>query len=135
MKIIITEKQNVLLNESNLRSYLDGVKYIPGETVPYKFIRRIGSYLTNKDFIDGRIAWVVNVELARHRKNFDDDTIREFVLDVLGSVSDDVMGYYEDNWSSEHEDNELQEKFHQIYEFLFETYSDIIFNYIYDKFA
>jgi hypothetical protein len=58
MKIIITEKQNVLLNESNLRSYLDGVKYIPGETVPYKFIRRIGSYLTNKDFIDGRIAWV-----------------------------------------------------------------------------
>jgi hypothetical protein len=132
MKIIITEKQNILLTESNLRGYLNGVEYVPGETVPYKYIRRIGSYLTNKDFIDGRIAWVVNLELARHRKNFDDETIREFVLDVLGDVSDNILDYYES--SSEITDDDLVEKWLQIYDFLFETYSDIIYNYIYDNY-
>lgn len=135
MKIIITEKQNILLTESNLRGYLNGVEYIPGKTIPYEYIRRIGTYLENKDFIDGRIVWVVNKVLSRNRKNFDEDTIREFVLDVIHTVSDDVMDYHEDNWSSDYEDVRLQDNFNKLHEFLFETYSDILYNYIYDIFT
>lgn len=134
MKIIITEKQNILLTESNLRGYLNGVEYIPGKTISYDYIRRIGRYLENKDFIDGRIVWVVNIELSRNRKNFDEDGIREFIIDVLREVSDNILDYYESNWSSEITDDDLIEKFRQIYDFLFETYSDIIYNYIYDNY-
>lgn len=134
MKIIITEKQNILLTESNLRGYLNGVEYIPGKTIPYDYIRRIGRYLENKDIINMIIAREVNNDLGYYRKNFDEDGIREFIIDVLREVSDNILDYYESNWSSEITDDDLIEKFRQIYDFLFETYSDIIYNYIYDNY-
>ena len=134
MKIIITEKQNILLTESSLRGYLNGVEYIPGKTISYDYIRRIGTYLENKDIINMIIAREVNNDLGHYRKNFDEDGIREFIIDVLREVSDNILDYYESNWSSEITDDDLIEKFRQIYDFLFETYSDIIYNYIYDNY-
>ena len=134
MKIIITEKQNILLTESSLRGYLNGVEYIPGKTISYDYIRRIGTYLENKDIINMIIAREVNNDLNNYRKNFDEDGIREFIIDVLREVSDNILDYYESNWSSEITDDDLIEKFRQIYDFLFETYSDIIYNYIYDNY-
>lgn len=134
MKIIITEKQNILLTESNLRGYLNGVEYIPGKTISYKYIRRIGRYLENKDIINMIIAREVSNDLNNYRKNFDEYGIQEFIIDVLREVSDNILDYYESNWSSEITDDDLIEKFRQIYDFLFETYSDIIYNYIYDNY-
>ena len=129
MKIIITERQLKLLNESDLNMSLQRVKYIPGKNIDYSTIRRIGKYLVDKDLIDEL--------LSKSMKRFISGLTRSDIncdnckYDVIFDTTDKILSYYEDSWDNEEGDyqEELSEIFDQIRGFLDDMYSQKIEEY------
>jgi hypothetical protein len=130
MKIVITERQLKLLNESDLNMSLQGVKYIPGKNIDYSTIRRIGKYLVDKDLIDKL--------LSRSMKRFisgltrSDINCDNFKYDVIFDTTDEILHYYEDSWDEDEEGDyqeELGDIFDQIRGFLDDMYGQKIKNY------
>jgi len=129
MKIIITERQLKLLTESDLKMYLQRVKYIPGKNIDYSTIRRIGKYLVDKDLIDEL--------LSKSMKRFISGLTRSDIncdnckYDVSFDTTDAILSYYEDSWDNEEGDDleELADIFDQIRGFLDDMYGKKIEDY------
>ena len=129
MKIVITEKQLKLLNESDLNMSLQGVKYIPGKNIDYSTIRRIGKYLVDKDLIDELLSRSMKRFIsALTRSDINCDNCK---YDVIFDTTDAILSYYEDSWDNEEGDSleELSEIFDQIRGFLDDMYSQKIEEY------
>lgn len=134
MKIIITEEQLKLLNESDLNMYLQGVEYILGKNVNYSTIRRIGKYLVDKNLIEEL--------LSKSMKRFISGLTRSDIncdnckYDVIFDTADTILYYYEDSWDThfatqeESDDLEtLSERLYQIRGFLDNVYGQKIEEY------
>jgi hypothetical protein len=130
MKIIITEEQLKLLTESGLKTYVQGVEYIPGDNVEYSTIRRIGKYLVDKDLIEELLSKSMKHFLKGHGRSFID--CDESKYDVILDATDAILYYYEDSWA-EDEEGEVQEEmadiFDQIRGFLDDMYGQKIEEY------
>jgi len=130
MKIIITERQLKLLTESDLKMYLQGVKYIPGKNVDYSTIRRIGKYLVDKDLIEELLSKSMNRFISGlTRSDINCDNCK---YDVIFDTTDAILHYYEDSWVEDEEGDvleELSEIFDQIRGFLDDMYSQKIEEY------
>ena len=130
MKIIITEEQLKLLTESDLKSYIKGIEYIPGENVEYSTIRRIGKYLVDKDLVEDLLSKSMKHFLKGHGRSFID--CEESKYDVILDTTDAILYHYERDWA-EDEDGEVQEEmadiFDQIREFLDDMYGQKIEDY------
>ena len=137
MKIIITEEQLKLLNESGLNMSLQGVEYIPGENVDYSTIRRIGKYLVDKDLIEELLSKSMKRFISAHGRshiNYDGSShinCDGAKYDVIFDTTDAIISYYEDSWDNEEGDalEELSEIFDQIRGFLGDMYSQKIEEY------
>ena len=128
MKIIITEEQLKLLTESDLKSYIKGIEYIPGENVEYSTIRRIGKYLVDKDLVEDLLSKSMKHFLKGHGRSFID--CEESKYDVILDTTDAILYHYEDSWAEDEEgDVELADVFDQIREFLDDMYGKKIEDY------
>jgi succinate dehydrogenase flavin-adding protein (antitoxin of CptAB toxin-antitoxin module) len=130
MKIIITEEQLKLLIESDLKSYIKGVEYIPGENVEYSTIRRIGKYLVDKNLIEDLLSKSMKHFLKGHGRSFID--CEESKYDVILDTTDAILYYYEDSWDEDEQgafQEELADVFDQIREFLDDMYGNKIEDY------
>ena len=138
MKIIITEEQLKLLNESGLNMSLQGVEYIPGKNVDYSTIRRIGKYLVDKDLIEGLLYKSMKRFISAHvgsHINYDDSLYinRDGAkYDIIIDTTDAILYYYEDSWGEDEEGDvqeELADIFDQIRGFLDDMYGQKIKDY------
>ena len=138
MKIIITEEQLKLLNESDLNMSLQGVEYIPGENVDYSTIRRIGKYLVDKDLIEELLSKSMKRFISAHSRshiNYDDSLYINCdgaKYDIIIDTTDAILYYYEDSWGEDEEGDvqeELADIFDQIRGFLDDMYSQKIEEY------
>ena len=130
MKIIITEEQLKLLTESDLKSYIKGIEYIPGENVEYSTIRRIGKYLVDKDLVEDLLSKSMKHFLKGHGRSFID--CEESKYDVILDTTDAILYHYEDSWAEDEEGDvqeELADVFDQIREFLDDMYGNKIEDY------
>jgi hypothetical protein len=130
MKIIITEEQLKLLNESDLNMSLQGVEYIPGKNVDYSTIRRIGKYLVDKDLIEELLSKSMNRFISSlTRSDINCDNCK---YDVIFDTTDAILNYYEDSWVEDEEGDvqeELADIFDQIRGFLDDMYGQKIKDY------
>lgn len=139
MKIIITEKQVNLLNESRIHALdhlydplilkLKKIEYIPGENLGYNIIRRIGKYLQDKDLIHEILVKSIydyTNNLLELRRWID---CKEMSYDVILDISDKILYHYEDYWDADNVAEELVDKFDQIRIFLDVMYGEIINNF------
>ena len=138
MKIIITEEQLKLLNESGLNMSLQGVEYIPGKNVDYSTIRRIGKYLVDKDLIEGLLYKSMKRFISAHSRshiNYDDSLYINCdgaKYDIIFDTTDAILYYYEDSWAEDEEGDvqeELADIFDQIRGFLDDMYGQKIKDY------
>ena len=138
MKIIITEEQLKLLNESDLNMSLQGVEYIPGENVDYSTIRRIGKYLVDKDLIEELLSKSMKRFISAHSRshiNYDDSLYINCdgaKYDIIIDTTDAILYYYEDSWGEDEEgyvQEELADIFDQIRGFLDDMYGQKIKDY------
>ena len=138
MKIIITEEQLKLLNESDLNMSLQGVKYIPGKNVDYSTIRRIGKYLVDKDLIEELLYKSMKRFISAHGRshiNYDDSLYINCdgaKYDIIIDTTDAILYYYEDSWGEDEEGDvqeELADIFDQIRGFLDDMYGQKIKDY------
>jgi hypothetical protein len=130
MKIIITEEQLKLLIESDLKSYIQGVEYIPGENVEYSTIRRIGKYLVDKDLIEELLSNSMRYYFKSHGRSF--IVCEESKFDVILSATDAILHHYEKSWDEDEEGDvqeEMADVFDQIREFLDDMYGKKIEDY------
>ena len=130
MKIVITEKQLKLLNESDLNMSLQGVKYIPGKNIDYSTIRRIGKYLVDKDLIDELLSKSMKRFISRLTRT--DINCDNSKYDVIFDTTDAILYYYEDSWDEDKEgvlQEELADIFDQIRGFLDDMYGKKIEDY------
>lgn len=136
MKIVITEEQLNLIIESDLKSKIQGVKYIPGVNISYAILRRIGEYIGNKELIDYMIYNSLTSKM-RGFSNKDTDPSyfnrEDVMLNTIYDTADKILAYYVDGWDDV-DDNFDQENmgdiFDQIKDFLYDMYSDIINEYV-----
>ena len=138
MKIIITEEQLKLLNESDLNMSLQGVEYIPGKNVDYSTIRRIGKYLVDKDLIEELLSKSMKRFISAHSRshiNYDDSLYINCdgaKYDIIIDTTDAILYYYEDSWGEDEEgyvQEELADIFDQIRGFLDDMYGQKIKDY------
>ena len=138
MKIIITEEQLKLLNESGLNMSLQGVEYIPGKNVDYSTIRRIGKYLVDKDLIEELLSKSMKRFISAHSRshiNYDDSLYINCdgaKYDIIIDTTDAILYYYEDSWGEDEEgyvQEELADIFDQIRGFLDDMYGQKIKDY------
>ena len=138
MKIIITEEQLKLLNESDLNMSLQGVEYIPGKNVDYSTIRRIGKYLVDKDLIEELLYKSMKRFISAHSRshiNYDDSLYINCdgaKYDIIIDTTDAILYYYEDSWGEDEEGDvqeELADIFDQIRGFLDDMYGQKIKDY------
>ena len=138
MKIIITEEQLKLLNESGLNMSLQGVEYIPGKNVDYSTIRRIGKYLVDKDLIEELLSKSMKRFISAHSRshiNYDDSLYINCdgaKYDIIIDTTDAILYYYEDSWGEDEEGDvqeELADIFDQIRGFLDDMYGQKIKDY------
>jgi len=127
MKIVITERQLKLLNESDLNMSLQGVKYIPGKNIDYSIIRRIGKYLVDKDLIDKLLSRSIKRFISGLTRS--DINCDNFKYDVIFDTTDKILYYYEDDWDADNGTEELADIFDQIRDFLDDMYGQKIKNY------
>jgi len=130
MKIVITERQLKLLNESDFRMYLQRVKYIPGKNIDYSTIRRIGKYLVDKDLIDELLSKSMKRFISRLTRS--DINCDNSKYDVIFDTTDAILYYYEDSWDEDKEgvlQEELADIFDQIRGFLDDMYGKKIEDY------
>jgi len=130
MKIVITERQLKLLNESDLNMSLQGVKYIPGKNIDYSTIRRIGKYLVDKDLIDELLSKSMKRFISRLTRS--DINCNNSKYDVIFDTTDAILYYYEDSWDEDKEgvlQEELADIFDQIRGFLDDMYGKKIEDY------
>ena len=127
MKIVITERQLKLLNESDLNMSLQGVKYIPGKNIDYSTIRRIGKYLVDKDIIDELLSKSMKRFISGLTRS--DINCDNFKYDVIFDTTDKILYYYEDDWDADNGTEELADIFDQIRDFLDDMYGQKIKNY------
>ena len=138
MKIIITEEQLKLLNESGLNMSLQGVEYIPGKNVDYSTIRRIGKYLVDKNLIEELLSKSMKRFISAHSRsqiNYDDSLYINCdgaKYDIIIDTTDAILYYYEDSWGEDEEgyvQEELADIFDQIRGFLDDMYGQKIKDY------
>jgi|694.fasta_scaffold133762_4 hypothetical protein len=134
MKIVITEEQLNLIIESDLKSKIKGVKYIPGVNISYGVLRRIGEYIGNKELIDNIIYNTLTAKMRGFSDNDPSYFKREDVmLNTIYDTTDKILDYYVEGWDNIDDDNFDQEDmgdiFDQIKDFLYDMYSDIINEY------
>jgi hypothetical protein len=134
MKIVITEEQLNLIIESDLKSKIKGVKYIPGVNISYGVLRRIGEYIGNKELIDNMIYNTLTAKMRGFSDNHPSYFKREDVmLNTIYDTTDKILDYYVEGWDNIDDDNFDQEDmgdiFDQIKDFLYDMYSDIINEY------
>lgn len=134
MKIVITEEQLNLIIESDLKSKIQGVKYIPGVNISYGVLRRIGEYIGNKELIDNMIYNTLTAKMRGFSDNDPSYFKREDVmLNTIYDTTDKILDYYVEGWDNIDDDNFDQENigdiFDQIKDFLYDMYSDIINEY------
>jgi hypothetical protein len=134
MKIVITEEQLNLIIESDLKSKIKGVKYIPGVNISYGVLRRIGEYIGNKELIDNMIYNTLTAKMRGFSDNDPSYFKREDVmLNTIYDTTDKILDYYVEGWDNIDDDNFDQEDmgdiFDQIKDFLYDMYSDIINEY------
>ena len=127
MKIVITERQLKLLNESDLNMSLQGVKYIPGKNIDYSTIRRIGKYLVDKDLIDKLLSRSIKRFISGLTRS--DINCDNFKYDVIFDTTDKILYYYEDDWDADNGTEELADIFDQIRDFLDDMYGQKIKDY------
>jgi hypothetical protein len=138
MKIIITEEQLKLLNESGLNMSLQGVEYIPGKNVDYSTIRRIGKYLVDKNLIEELLSKSMKRFISAHGRshiNYDGSShinCDGAKYDIIFDTTDAILYYYEDSWGEDEEgyvQEELADIFDQIRGFLDDMYGQKIKDY------